>query len=238
MSELDILACGAHPDDVELGAGGSLARHSALGYRVGILDLTRGELANNGTAEERDGEARAAGRVLGVSVRLNLGLPDRGIRPTEAAIAAAVAVIRKYRPRVLLVPYGRDAHPDHRAAYVLLEEARFSAALSKLEGDHPPYRVPVLLQYFINNDEPPDVIVPTEGYMERKMEAIRAHRSQFLYEPGRVRTPLNDGSLLRKIVARDRYFGSLIGSESAEGFLWGAPRRTEDLLDLVDKGGR
>ncbi len=237
MSGLDILACGAHPDDVELGAGGSLARHAALGYRVGILDLTRGEMANNGTAEERDGEAKHAGEILDVSVRLNLGLPDRGIRLTDEALAKVVAVIRKYRPRVLLVPYSRDTHPDHRAAYVLLEEAKFSAALAKFEGDHPPYRVPVLLQYFINNDERPDVVVPTEGYIERKMAAIRAHRSQFLYEPGRLRTPLNDGSLLRKIVARDRYFGSLIGSESAEGFLWGAPRRTEDLLGLVYKGG-
>ncbi|MCG0237891.1 MAG: bacillithiol biosynthesis deacetylase BshB1 [Firmicutes bacterium] len=224
---LDILAFGSHPDDAEIGCGGTLALHAARGERVGICDLTRGELGTGGDPKIRGEEAEAAARILGVSLRLNLGLPDGGLIYGAGGRGAGgeqkrriVEVIRRLRPRVVLVPWHTDRHPDHTAAHYLLNEAIFAAALEKYDAPGEPHRVERVLYYFINDAAEPSLLVDVSATWEKKRESLLAHRSQFDLAASGVETPLNKPwGLLYKVEARDRYFGSLAGVAFAEGFV-------------------
>src|SRR5437867_3416172 len=138
---MDLLVFGPHPDDLEIGAGGKIARHVAMGLRVGLCDLTRGELGSNGTVEERLDEAQAAGRVLGAEWRENLGWPDRRIGKDPGHVDDAAAFIRRHRPRVVAVPYWADRHPDHEAASAVLTEATVNAGLRRYPAEGEAWRV-------------------------------------------------------------------------------------------------
>jgi bacillithiol biosynthesis deacetylase BshB1 len=215
---VDILAFGAHPDDVEIGAGGILAKHAAAGRRTVICDLTEAELSSNGTVETRREEARRAGEILGLATRINLGFPDRGLGGREQ-IDQMVRVIRRYRPRVVLAPYTKDRHPDHVAAGRMVKEAVFDAAIRKRDvgGDLPAHRVERLFYYFINDIDRAHLIVDISGVYEQKEAAIRVYRSQFLREAGEVDTPLNQPHYLAMIRGRDQLWGQQIGTDYAEG---------------------
>jgi N-acetylglucosamine malate deacetylase 1 len=215
---VDILAFGAHPDDVEIGAGGILAKHAAAGRRTVICDLTEAELSSNGTVETRREEARRAGEILGLATRINLGFPDRGLGGREQ-IDQMVRVIRRYRPRVVLAPYTKDRHPDHVAAGRMVKEAVFDAAIRKRDvgGDLPAHRVERLFYYFINDIDRAHLIVDISGVYEQKEAAIREYRSQFLREAGEVDTPLNQPHYLAMIRGRDQLWGQQIGTDYAEG---------------------
>jgi bacillithiol biosynthesis deacetylase BshB1 len=225
MSELDILAIGAHPDDVEIGAAGSLLIAAKQGKRVGIVDLTYAELSSNGTVERRQAEAAAADKLLGVSVRHNFGLPDRGLEPVrEEAIRRVVDVIREHRPRVVLAPYWQDRHPDHESVSRIVREAVFSAGIHKFAGYRPlpAYRPRQLLYYFINNSVTPHLVVDITEVFEQKMAVLRCYRSQFEREEGSVATPLNNG-YLEMVEYRERLFGQQAGVAYAEGFVCASP---------------
>ena len=226
---LDILCFGPHPDDAEIGMGGTLAKHAAMGYRVGIIDLTRGEMSTNGTPEERREEAREAGRILGLSVRENLALPDFGIDPSHDQILKVAAAIRTFRPAVVACPYWEDRHPDHVRASRLLTEGVFAAGLRKVHPESDPHRVPRTLYYFINTDREPTFLVDVSDVYEIKLRSLAAHKSQFGL-PGQTAkdiplnyrgddTPLTDPRYLRRVRSRDQYFGSLCGVQFAEGFV-------------------
>src|SRR5919201_1393965 len=133
---IDLLVFGPHPDDLEIGLGGTVARHTAAGDRVGLCDLTEGELASNGTVDERRTEAAAAARVLGAIFRENLKWPDGGIEPTPALVRSAVDLIRRHRPRAIAIPYWDDRHPDHVAASHVLRRAAFTSALRRYETEN------------------------------------------------------------------------------------------------------
>ena len=135
VSDVDFLAIGPHPDDIEIGIGGTVAKHAALGDRVGLCDLTAGEMGSNGTVEERLSEAEAARVVLGAAWRVNLRLPDRAIGSDPGHARAIAALVRRARPRVVAIPYWSDRHPDHVAASRLLTEAVFSAALRRFSAE-------------------------------------------------------------------------------------------------------
>lgn len=228
---VDILAFGAHPDDVEIGMGATVAKSTARGLSVGIIDLTRGEMGSNGSPDERLAESRLAGEILGLSFRENLALPDRGLIGDENQMRAVVDAIRRLRPRVVAMPYWEDRHPDHVAASRLIKEAVFSAALRRYETAQEPHRVTKTVYYFINGDREPSFVIDVSDWYGKKEEALRAHASQFSRSAGNVPTPLNDFRFPHLIRSRDAYLGAKSGCLYAEGFVVKTPVVVPDLVD-------
>jgi bacillithiol biosynthesis deacetylase BshB1 len=217
---VDLLVFGPHPDDIEIGLGGTVARHTALGFRVGLCDLTAGEMGSNGTVDERLAEAESARLVLGVAWRENLRWLDRQIGKDPAQLIQAVAFIRRHRPRVIAVPYWSDRHPDHGAASEVLTEAAFNSGLRRYRSDGEPWKPEWLCYYFINDAASPSFVIDVSEHYERKREALDCHVSQFRRaEPGVVETRLNVPQFRQLIESRDAQFGALAGVRWAEGFV-------------------
>jgi N-acetylglucosamine malate deacetylase 1 len=226
---LEVLAFGPHPDDVELFCGGTMIAMAKLGHRTGVVDLTRGELASHGTIEERAREAEAASRILRLTLRENLGLPDTGIDPTSSAqLQAVVAAIRRLRPELLLIPWIEERHPDHSAAGLLLTRAIFFAGLRKLETDPPSERfVPrQVLYYQMRHRFVPSFVVDTSSGADEKRRAIECYGSQL--QRKQEETLIGSPLALDAIDARDRHYGSMIGSRHGEPF------KSANTLGLVD----
>jgi bacillithiol biosynthesis deacetylase BshB1 len=218
---LDILIFGAHADDAEIGMAGTIAKHIAAGYRVGICDLTEAELSSNGNPVLRKQEAEAAADVLGLAARINLGLPDRGLTGSAEQLAAVTEVIRQYAPRVVFAPYWEDRHPDHIDCSKLVEAAVFNAKLRRYMPDKPAVAAPELYFYFINDWVTPDLIVDVSATYEQKERALRCYRSQFeAGSPGEdiALTPLNLG-YVERVKARDSLIGQRALIPFAEGFM-------------------
>jgi len=221
---LDILAFGAHPDDVEIGMAGTLAKYIKKGFQVGICDLTLAELSSNGTVEIRQDEARKAADIIGIQVRLNLQLPDRGLSSKEDYIKKVVTVIRQYRPKVVFAPYWVDRHPDHGQCAQLVEEAVFSAGIHRFTDEQhlPSHRVSSMFYYMINGFHRPDFVIDISETMEVKLESLRAYKSQFIKTEGTVETPLTNG-YIETVENRERLFGKEVGVAYAEGFITKKP---------------
>src|SRR5688572_21043675 len=186
---VDLLAFGPHPDDLEIGLGGTVARHAALGLHVGLCDLTSGEMGTNGTPEERLAEAEAARQVLGAAWRENLRLPDRRIGRDAAHLEQAVAFIRRHRPRVIAVPYWSDRHPDHGAASEVLTEAAFNAGLRRYAAAGDAWKPEWVCYYFINGSAAPSFVVDVSEYYEQKRQALDCHATQFTPPQGKEAVP-------------------------------------------------
>ena len=215
---VDLLVFGPHPDDLEIGLGGSIAKHVSLGQSVGLCDLTRGELGTNGTPEERVKEAEAAREVLGARWRENLGLPDGNIGGDQSHARAIVELIRRVRPKTIAVPYRRDRHPDHEAASRLLTRAAFLSGLARYTAAGDKWRADWLLYYFINDSARPSFVIDVSDHYPTKREALARHRSQFAPpDSGAAATRLNTPRFQQLIESRDAQFGALIGVEFAEG---------------------
>ncbi|HEY3315831.1 MAG TPA: bacillithiol biosynthesis deacetylase BshB1 [Bacillota bacterium] len=228
-----ILAVGAHPDDVEIGMGGTVAAHAAAGHRVTILDLTRGERSTNGTAAERAAEAIEAAGVLGAG-RDNLGLADLGFSVDEETVGALVQVIRTVRPAVVCGPYWEDRHPDHVRCSRLVTEACFAAGVGKFAPGLESFRPSLVAYYFINTEAVPSFVIDVSAYYERKLAALAAHHTQFARTSEETTgTPLNDPDFLAFVQSRDRLFGSKTGVGFAEGFVRRGLNRVGSLLELV-----
>ncbi len=226
---LDLLCVAPHPDDAEMGVGGVLALCARAGARVGVLDLTRGELASNGTPQERLREGAEAAATLGLTWRGQLGLPDRGLHGA-AAIVELVGALRRTRPALVLIPHAEDPHPDHGAAGHLTREAVFSAGLRRAAGPEwaagaAATRPRGVLQYCINGWTLPAIAIDVTAVYEVKRRALRAHASQF--GPADVPTRLNTGQALAQVEARDRYLGASVGAAFAEGLLPVGPLRLD-----------
>ena len=217
---VDLLVFGPHPDDLEIGLGGAIAKHVALGHTVGLCDLTRGELGTNGTPDERLKEAEAAREVLGARWRQNLGLPDGAIDGDPSQLRAIVEMIRRAKPKTIAVPYRRDRHPDHEAASRLLTRAAFLSGLARYTAEGQKWRADWLLYYFINDSTRPSFVVDVSAHYQTKRAALACHRSQFAPpETGAAATRLNTPRFQQLIESRDAQFGALIGAEFAEGVL-------------------
>ncbi len=224
--KLDILVFGAHPDDAELGAGATIAKEIARGKKVGIIDLTRGELGTRGTAEIRDREAARAAEILGISVRENMEFRDGFFRNDPEHQLAIVRQIRRYRPDIVLCNAVEDRHIDHARGSSLVSDACFLSGLVKidtrLEGDEAwqePWRPRQVYHYIQWKNLKPDFAIDVTGFIEKKMEAIRAYDSQF-YDPDsdEPNTPISSENFLDSVTYRARDLGRLIGVEYAEGF--------------------
>lgn len=228
---VDLLVFGPHPDDLEIGLGGAIAKHAALGHRVGLCDLSRGELGTNGTPEQRQRESDAACGVLGARWRENLALPDGEIGGDPSQVRGIVELIRRARPRTIAVPYGRDRHPDHVAASRLLTRASFLSGLTRYAATGETWRADWLLHYFINDSTRPSFVVDVSAHYDTKRAALACHQSQFAPpSTGATATRLNTPRFQQLIESRDAQFGALIGVAFAEGVIVRELLVREDLL--------
>lgn len=218
--KLDILAIGAHPDDVELGCGGTVAKMVAEGKKVGILDLTRGELGTRGTAETRKNEAAAAAEILGVEFRENLGFRDGFFVNDEKHQLKLIEVIRKYRPEIILCNAVDDRHIDHGKGADLVESACFLSGLRKIETGQEAWRPKHIFHYIQWYPLTPDFVMDISGYLEKKKEAVFAFKTQF-FDPKNEEpnTPISSKLFQESIENRAKDLGMLIGSEAGEGFM-------------------
>ena len=222
--KLDILAFGAHPDDVELGCGGTLAKEITLGKKVGIIDLTRGELGTRGSVAIRNQESAAAGKILGVSVRENLDMRDGFFVNDEAHQLKIIEMIRKYQPDIVICNAIEDRHIDHGKGSKLVSDACFLSGLMKIETAHSgenqkAWRPKLVYHYIQWKNITPDFVVDITGYNEKRIEAILAYSSQF-YNPNsdEPMTPITSKNFLESLNYRVQDFGRLIGTDYAEGF--------------------
>jgi N-acetylglucosamine malate deacetylase 1 len=222
--KLDILAFGAHPDDVELGCGGTIAKEVSLGKKVGIIDLTRGELGTRGSAVIRDQEANEAAKILGVSVRENLNMRDGFFVNDEAHQIEIIKMIRKYQPEIVLCNAIDDRHIDHGKGSKLVSDACFLSGLIKIETEiegklQVAWRPKQVYHYLQWKNIVPDFVVDISGFNEKRVEAILAYKSQF-YDPNskEPQTPIATKNFLESLSYRTQDLGRLIGVDYAEGF--------------------
>lgn len=229
---LDILAFGAHPDDVELFAGGTLVKMAALGYATGVVDMTRGELGTRGTPALRTREARKAAEMLGLKIRENLGLADGEVPLTAAARLKVIRVLRKYCPRVVLTHYWDDKHPDHVNTSRLVSEAVHHSGLAKIKTGQKRYRPPTLLFFKLPMYLLPTFVVDISDFIEQRNAAIRAYRSQ-LFDPTsrEPSTNLSRPDFLNNIESIHSYYGTLIGKQKGEAFHLKGVLEIRDLVD-------
>lgn len=236
--KLDILAFAAHPDDVELAASGTLLHHISLGKKVGIIDLTQGELGTRGSAELRKVEAERSSKILGVEHRENLNLGDVFFEINEYTLLKVVEMIRKYQPKVVLCNAVSDRHPDHGRGGDLVARAAFLSGLPKVKTTHnsiaqEAFRPQTVLRYIQDNWIQPDLVVDITPFFETKMNAILAFSSQF-YNPqsDEPQTPISSAEFLDYLKGRAIQFGRLINSKYGEGFTVVRPIGIEDLTTI------
>jgi bacillithiol biosynthesis deacetylase BshB1 len=237
--KLDILAFGAHPDDVELGCSGTIAKEISLGKKVGIIDLTRGELGTRGSAEIRDREAAAAAKILGVSVRENLNMRDGFFVNDEEHQLAVIRMIRKYQPDIVLCNAVDDRHIDHGKGSKLVSDACFLSGLRKIETEYngetqTTWRPKVVYHYIQWKNLQPDFVVDVTGFTDIKQQAILAYSSQF-YNPEakEPETPIATKNFLESLHYRTQDLGRLIGTEHGEGFTVERYLAVKSLGDLI-----
>ena len=238
--KVDILAIGAHPDDVELSCAGTLLKHKKLGYSFGILDLTQGELGTRGSAPLRMQEAEAAGKILGAAFRMNIGIPDGFFTLSRENKLKIIRIIRMCQPTIVLANAVKDRHIDHGRGAQLVHEACFLSGLQKIntrddEGnDQERWRPNAIYHYTQDQYLDPDLVVDITGYMDQKMESILAFRSQF-YDPGsdELDSPISGKDFIDFIKGRARTYGRQIGVEFGEGFTVNGTIGVEDLLKIT-----
>jgi len=232
--ELDALAFGAHRDDIELTCAGTVVKLLKQGYNVGIIDLTAGEMGTRGTMEERQKEAEESTKVLGVMCRENLGIPDANIQVNDENKRKVISVIRKYKPKVIFLPYWMDRHPDHAHASQLVSESVFLAGLSKLYPEMPRHRTQKLIYYMCHYQFEPSFVVDVTEYHEIKMKAINCFKSQ-IYNPNYQGEPtyISSPEYIESIEVRSRYYGGLIGKKYGEPFLVREMIEIEDVMTLI-----
>jgi len=238
--KLDILAFGAHPDDVELGCGATIAKAVANGKKVGVIDLTRGELGTRGTAETRDEESMAAAQILGLTVRFNMQFADGFFINDKAHQIELIKEIRKYKPEIVLCNAIHDRHVDHGKGSSLVSDACFLSGLRKIKTKHEnandwqnPWRPKTVYHYIQWKDLKPDIVVDVSGFMAKKMEAVLAYKTQF-YDPNskEPETPISSKNFTESLEYRASNLGRLIGTTHGEGFTTERYPAVDSLFDL------
>jgi bacillithiol biosynthesis deacetylase BshB1 len=243
--KIDILAIGVHPDDVELGASGTLLKHIALGKTVGLLDLTRGELGTRGTADIRDIEAAAAAKLMGAIFRKQIGLEDAFFQWSKEAVLRIIQVIRLHQPEIILANALDDRHPDHGRAAKLVADACFYSGLAKISTvdeqgfTQERWRPQALYHYIQDRNLKPDFIVDITGFMKAKIALVKTFKSQFFegnaegQYAAELSTPISGADFLEFLYAKARAYGREAGFEYAEAFNVSRAPGVRDLFDLV-----
>ncbi len=238
--KLDLLFIAAHPDDVELGAAGIILKYKKQGKKIGIVDLTRGELGTRGSAEIRDQEAASASKILGIDVRENLKFKDGFFKNDEEHQKEVVRIIRKYQPEIIITNAYYDRHPDHGKGSDLVNDSCFLAGLPKVltENDgiiQDAWRPNLLLHFIQDYIIQPDIVIDISEFMDKKLEAIRAYKTQFYVEGVELDDPqtyISNPEFLEVIIGRAREFGKSIRVPFAEGFLSKKILGVDDLFNL------
>lgn len=239
--KLNLLAVGVHPDDVELGCGGTILSHIEKGYTVGILDLTQGELGSRGSAAIRLQEADAAAQILGVHVRENLGLADGFFENNQETQLAVIRAIRKYQPDIIICNAPNDRHPDHGRSSKLVADAAFLSGLVRIEttddagNAQPHWRPRVVYHYIQALYIKPDFVVDVSKHLDKKMESVLAYKSQFFNPASDQKQPdtfISSPQFLEMVRARGIEFGTIIGAHYAEGFIANRHIGVSNLFDL------
>lgn len=236
--KLDILAIGAHPDDVELSCAATLAKEISKGKKVGILDLTRGELGTRGSAEIRDQEAKVAAEILGVAVRRNLEFSDGFFVNNVSHQLEIIKIIRLFRPEIVLCNAIEDRHIDHGKGAQLVADSCFLSGLKKIKtivngNNQSAWRPKNVYHYIQWKSLQPDVVVDVSGFMDKKLEAVLAYKSQFFNEKSKEpQTPISSDNFLESITYRAKDLGRLIGTEYGEGFTVNRLMAVDSLFDL------
>jgi len=231
--KLDILAFAAHPDDVELSASGTLLKHIDKGYKVGIVDLTRGELGSRGSADIRDNESADAAEFMKLSARENLGFKDGFFAIDEHHLLEVVSAIRKYQPEIVLCNAISDRHPDHGRGSELVSRACFLSGLIRVDTGQEAWRPRAVYHYIQDHYHKPDLVVDISDYMEKKIEVVQCFKSQF-YDPASdaPETPISSLAFLEFLRARAREMGRPSGYEFGEGFTVERFIGVDDLFNL------
>ena len=236
MSQVDILAIFAHPDDAELTVGGTLLKMKHLGYRTGALDVTAGEMGTRGTVEGRAIEAEDAAKILRLDLRENLGLPDGHIFVTDVERTKMVRALRRLKPKVILTHQIGDSHPDHDHIAQLVRESARLASMRRYDEEtgEEKIAVPIVAHNIFSRRVEPSFVVDISDFLDTKMAAIRAHRSQF-HDPDSTEpeTRLTSKHYLDELEGRSRYFGSLIGVAAGEPFYVREVLNIADPIDLL-----
>ena len=240
MLKLDILVLPVHPDDAELGCAGTILKHIASGKKVGIVDLTRGELGTRGSAEIRAQEAAKAAGILGLAVRENIEIPDGFFQNTREYQLKVIAAIRKFQPEIVITNAYHDRHPDHGRANDLVEASAFLSGLRKIEtyndGElQQEWRPRLVLHFIQDNYIRPDILVDVTGYWDKKIESINAYGSQF-YNPeweNEPQTYISSPDFIQIVEARAREFGKSIHVKYAEGFTSKKILGVDNLFELI-----
>ena len=232
--QVDVLAFGAHSDDVELGCGGLLLKLKRAGHRTGIVDLTQSELNSRAAPEVIAKEAEEAAGVLGVDLRQRLDLGDARLQDNYENRLLVAEVIRRYRPQIILAPYWGDRHPDHAACGLLVKNARLYCRLKRLEGPSPPHAPELFLFYLMHDYVPPTLVIDITDCFEEKIRAIKAYRSQF-GRPAEEQDLLTVGigDYIFHIESRCRFYGSLINVRYGEAYLADLPLKLPDLAPFL-----
>lgn len=236
--KLDLLIFAAHPDDAELGCSGTILKYIAAGKKVGVVDLTRGELGTRGTAETRDAETTESNRILGLHIRENLEMRDGFFRNDEDHQLKIIQMIRKYTPEIVFSNALHDRHPDHGKAGDLINDALFLAGLPKIRTEingieQNAFRPRLLFQYIQDRYIEPDILVDITEFWDKKMECIRAFKTQFFNpDSDEKETYISSPSFLKVVEARSRELGKAIGAEHAEGFTSRKLLGIDNLFDL------
>jgi bacillithiol biosynthesis deacetylase BshB1 len=221
---LDVLVFAAHPDDAELSMGGTIAKLTKTKYKVGIVDLTKGELGTRGNENTRKKEAAEADKILNVSVRVNLGISDGNIQRNKEHLIRIIREIRKYKPKLVFAPYVNDRHPDHHDTSVLIKEAMFSTGLPKIKtryggSEQKAFRPKKLFYYMQTYTFEPSFIIDISDSFEQKMKAIKAFKTQF-YDPNskEPETFISRPEFFQYLIARSQFYGFQIGKHYGEPF--------------------
>lgn len=231
--QIDVLAFGAHPDDIELACSGLLLKLKSQGNKIGVIDLTRGELGTRGTAEIRAKEASSAAKILDLDVRENAGLNDGNIRIDKQGRMVIIKYIRKYHPKIILCPYWDDRHPDHMNASKLVSDSFFYSGLSRIKTELNAYRPESLIYYFQHEVAKPSFIVDISNEFETKLKAIRAYSSQFYEENStEPETFISRPEFLESVMNKAKYFGFQIGVEYGEPFLVKSAIKINNIMEI------
>jgi N-acetylglucosamine malate deacetylase 1 len=231
---VDVLLFGAHPDDVEWGAGGIAIFLRDAGISLALIDLTNGEMGSRGALEQRQVEAAAAAEILRATARESLNLPDCGLMDSPENRRLVASAIRRHRPKLVLAPYWEDRHPDHAAAGLIVRNSQLYCGLTKLDDPNPPHKPAAFLFYPLNKFEQPSFVVDTTSVFQLKLDLLRVHRSQFektAEEFGVIAHGVGD--YLFGLESRDRYFGSLVGARYGEALLSDRPLRLSGVNDVL-----
>ena len=232
--KLDILVFGAHPDDVELGCGGTILKHVKQGYKVGIIDLTRGELGTRGTEETRSDETENSTKILGVSLRDNMGFKDGFFQNDESHKMELIKKIRQYKPDIVIANAPSDRHPDHGRSSDLTIDSCFLSGLEKIETGQDVWRPKHIYHYIQFNTILPDFVVDITDEMEQKIESILCYKTQF-YNPEseETETIISSKDFLESVKYRAKDLGRQSDCKYAEGFITNQTLKVNSLKDLI-----